>query len=176
MRRIFLLMLVACTLLAAQVSRSLVGAVEIAMNKRVEALFPGEQYLLLGHTHGVYLDGFGCVFTTRVNLAEGPGLSPFRPQLPESERAALHKKKLERLPALRLAMREMLVNAALVMDPVPPSEKLVLSVSLLNMPHEDVSGLPAQIVMQAERRVLVDFMNAKADKTALQAAIQVREY
>ena len=142
----------------------------------MEALFPGEQYLLLGHTHGVYLDGFGCVFTTRVNLAEGPGLSPFRPQLPESERVALHKKKLERLPALRAAMREMLVSAAVVMDPVPPTEKLVLSVSLLHMPHEDATGLPVQIVMQAQRRTLKGFLNAGADKAALEAAIQVREY
>lgn len=176
MRRAFLLGFLALTLFGATVNRGLVAAVEVSMNKRVEALFPGEQYLLLGHTHGVYLDGYGCVFTTRINLAEGPGLSPFRPQLPESERAALHKKKMDRLPALRVAMREMLVSAAGVMDPVPPTEKLVLSVSLLNMPHEDVTGLPTQIVMQAERRTLLGFLTSKADKNALESAIQIREY
>ncbi|MFN0107148.1 MAG: hypothetical protein ACKV2U_34250 [Bryobacteraceae bacterium] len=176
MRRMFPLTVLACALFAAPVNRGLVAAVELSMNKRVEALFPGEQYLLLGHTHGVYLDGFGCVFTTRINLAEGPGLSPFRQQLPESARAALHKKKLERLPLLRTAMREMLVSAAVVMDPVPPTERMVLSVSLLHMPHENVSGLPTQIVMQAERRTLLGFLTPKSDKAALESAIQVREY
>jgi hypothetical protein len=172
MRRGLLLGVLTCALFAAPVNRGLISAVEVAMNKRVQALVPGEEFLLLGHTQGVYLEGFGCVFTTRVNLAEGPGLSPFRPKLPESERAALHKKKLERLPLLRTAMREMLVSAAAVMDPVPPTERMVLSVSLLHMPHEDASGLPTQIVMQAERRTLMGFLNGKADP----AAVQVREY
>ena len=176
MRRILLLTALACALFAAPVNRGLVAAVEVSMNKRVEALFPGEQYLLLGHTHGVYLEGVGCVFTTRINLAEGPGLSPFRQQLAESERAALRKKKLDRLPVLRTAMREMLVGAAGVMDPVPPTEMLVLSVSLLHMPHEDTTGLPTQIVMQAERRTLLGFLTAKADKALLEAGIQVRVY
>ena len=176
MRRTFLLAVLACALFAAPVNRGLIAAVEVAMNKRVEALFPGEQYLLLGHTHGVYLDGVGCVFTTRINLAEGPGLSPFRQQLPESERAALRKKKLERLPVLKTAMREMLVSAAIVMDPVPQAERMILSISLLNYPHEDVSGLPTQIVMQADRRTLLGFLVPKSDKGALEAAIQVREY
>ena len=176
MRRVLLLSVLACALFAAPVNRSLIAAVEISMNKRVEALVPGEQFLLLGHTHGVYLDGFGCVFTTRVNLAEGPGLSPFRPKLPESERAALRNKKLERLPLLRTAMREMLVSAAVVMDPVPPTERMVLSVSLLHMPHEDVTGLPTQIVMQASRRTLMGFLDGKSDPATLAAAVQVREY
>jgi hypothetical protein len=148
----------------------------VSINKRVEAMFPGEQYLLLGHTQGLYLDGVGCVFTTRINLAEGPGQNPFRPQLPESARAALHKKKMERLPVLRTAMREMLVGAAVMLDPVPQSEKLVLSISLLHMPHEDVTGLPVQIVMQAERRTLIGFLMPNSDKAALERAIQVREY
>lgn len=176
MRRVLILAVLACTLFAAPVNRGLMATVEVSMNKRLEALVPGEQFLLLGHTHGVYLEGFGCVFTTRVNLAEGPGLSPFRQNLPESERTALHKKKMDRLPLLRTAMREMLVGAAVVMDPVPVNERIVLSVSLLHMPHENVSGLPTQIVMQADRRTLMGFLAAKADPAALAAAVQVREY
>ena len=73
-------------------------------------------------------------------------------------------------------MREMLVSSAIVMDPVPATERMVLSVSLLNMPHENVTGLPAQIVMQADRRTLMGFLTPKSDKAALEAAIQVREY
>jgi hypothetical protein len=176
MRRLLVLTMLACTLFAAPVNRGLIATVEMAMNKRVEALFPGETYLLLGHTHGLYLEGVGCVFTTRINLAEGPGLSPFRPKISEAERAALRKKKLDRLPALRDAMREMLVSAALAMDPVPPTERMVLSVSLLHMPHENVTGLPVQIVMQAERGTLMGFLTSSKDKAGMETAIQVREY
>ncbi len=176
MRRVLLLSFLACALFAAPVNRGLVAAVEVAMNKRVEALVPGESFLLMGHTHGVYLDGFGCVFTTRVNLAEGPAPGPFLKTLPEPVKAALHKKKLERVPLLRTAMREMLVSAAAVMDPVPTSEKMVLSVSLVYWPHEDASGLPTQIVMQAQRKVLMGYMMSGADKSALEQQIQVREY
>jgi hypothetical protein len=166
----------ACALFGAPVNRGLIAAVEVAMNKRVEALVPGEQFLLLGHTHGVYLEGFGCVFTTRVNLAEGPAPGPFLKTLPEPVKAALRKKKIERLPLLKTAMRDMLVSASVVMDPVPVSERMVLSVSLAYWPHEDSSGLPTQIVMQAPRKTLMGFLMSGADKSALEQQIQVREY
>ena len=107
---------------------------------------------------------------------EGPAPGPFLRTLPEAVRASLHKKKMERVPLLKTAMREMLVSAAGVMDPVPSSEKLVLSVSLAYWPHEDTSGLPTQIVMQAQRKTLMGFLMSGSDKAALEAAIQVREY
>ena len=43
------------------------------------------------------LEGYGCVFTTRVNLAEGPAPGPFLRTLPEAVRASLHKKKMEQI-------------------------------------------------------------------------------
>ena len=176
MMRVILFGFLACALFGAPVNRGLIAAVEVSMNKRMEALVPGEQFLLLGHTHGVYLEGFGCVFTTRVNLAEGPAPGPFLKTLPEPVRAALRKKKIERLPLLKSAMRDMLVSASVVMDPVPASERMVLSVSLAYWPHEDSSGLPTQIVMQAPRKTLMGFLMSGADKVALEQQIQVREY
>ena len=80
------------------------------------------------------------------------------------------------LPVLRSAMREMLVSAAGVMDPVPANEKLVLSVSLLNLPHEDTAGIPSQIVMQAQRKTLLGYLSSGSDRAALAAAIQVQEF
>ncbi|HEU0120037.1 MAG TPA: hypothetical protein VFQ91_05885 [Bryobacteraceae bacterium] len=173
MRRLLLLTALACTLFAGTVNRGLITSAEVNMNKQVEALFPGEQFVLLGHAQGVYLDGFGCVFTMRLNLAEGPGPNPFLQQLPASAKAALHKKKLDRLPVLKERMRDMLVSAAVTMDPVPPTEKMVLSVSLLYMPHEDTAGLPSQIVMQAPKKALLGFLSNRA---AAEQAVQVREY
>lgn len=169
-----LILLIASTLFAAPVNRVLVASVELAMNKRIEALWPGEPYLLLGHTHGVYLEGYGCVFTSRVNLAEGPGVSPFRPQIADADKAALRKKKLERLPALRGAMHDMMIGAAGVMDPLPAQEKIVLSVLLFHMPHEDTRELPTQIVMESTRQNLQQALTGKREQAI--AGIQVKQF
>ena len=59
---------------------------------------------------------------------------------------------------------------------LPASERMVLSVSLAYWPHEDSSGLPTQIVMQAPRKTLMGFLMSGADKSALEQQIQVREY
>ena len=62
-----------------------------------------DPYLLIGDTRGVYLEGYGAVFTTEVNLANGPSLSPFRPSITKDDIARIRAKKLERFPILRPA-------------------------------------------------------------------------
>jgi len=164
----------AAALFAAPVNRAIIGNVEASMNKRIQSLWPGEAYLLLGHAHGVYLDGYGCVFTARVNLAEGPGISPFRQQISEADKAALRKRKLERLPVLKTAMQEMMISAAGAMDPLPAKEKIVLSVQLFHMPDEHTKDLPAQIVMEAPREALQAGLTGQ--KLKAMAAIAVKEF
>jgi hypothetical protein len=172
------LILVACAaiLLGATVNRPVLMAVEQSINKRIEKLFPGEAFLLLGRAQGVYLDGYGAVFTANVNLAEGPGINPFRAEIKKSESEELRKRKLERLPVLRDAMRETMVNSAGMLDTVPADEQVVFSVSLFSAAHEDTTGLPSQIVMQASRRALVGFQTNPRDKATIAAAIKTREY
>ena len=63
-------------------------------------------------------------------------------------------------------MRDMLVASAKALDKLPPHEQIVLGIALLNRPFEDTTGLPGQIVMQADRRSLV---------AGQLAAIKVRE-
>jgi hypothetical protein len=65
---------------AANVTRPALTAVEL-VNRRLKSLVPGEPYLLLGETHGVYLENYGAVFTASVNLVEGPNVTPFRPAI-----------------------------------------------------------------------------------------------
>lgn len=154
MRRALGLAFLACAVFAAPVNRGLVQTVERSIDKSFERLYPGEPYLLLSYTQGVYLEGFGCVFTARLNLAEGPGINPFRRELPPEVRAALRQKKLDRLPGLRDAMKEMLRNAAATMDPLPAGERIVLAVSLFHTKDEDTAGLPTQILMQATKGAL----------------------
>jgi hypothetical protein len=160
----------------ALVSRAAMAAVEKNFDRRLEGMAVDTPLMLLGMTRGVYLDGYGAVFTAEVNLAPGPVPSPFRPAISKEEIARIRQKKLERLPALKGLMRDMLVAAAGSLDTVPADERLVVGILLFHFSWEDSSGLPAQIVMQAPRRVLLEFQTGRRDRAALESALQVREF
>jgi hypothetical protein len=117
--------------------------------------YTADAFDLLGSTRGVYLDGYGAVFSTELNLIVSPNLSPFHPAFSKIEIAHIHDRKVQRLPLLKAKMREMLVASAASLENLPPSEQVVLAVSLFHYSWEDYSGLPSQIVMQAERQKLL---------------------
>jgi hypothetical protein len=158
-----------------RVGRAAVAAMEKSIDRRLETVVESP-FLLLGMTRGVYLEGYGAVFTAEVNLASGPTISPFRPKVTKDEIVKLRLRKLGRLPALKSAMREALVAAAGSLDTVPAEERLVVGVSLFCFSWEDSSGLPSQIVMQAPRRTLLDFQTNRRDRSTLEAAVQVQEF
>lgn len=167
MKKLFLL--IAMTLSAAPpVGRASLEAVEKAVNRRIETLFD-DPSILLGFGRAVYLESYGTVVTAEVNLAITGGFSPFRMTISDAEKAALRKKKLDRLGALRKAMKEMLLGSAKALDTMPADEQVVVGISLLNRSFEDTTGLPAQIVMQAPKRALLA-------ATVPDAAIKVREF
>ena len=96
-----------------------------------------------------------------MNLIVSPNLTPFRESFTKIEIARIHDRKVQRLPLLKQQMREMLVASAASLENLPPSEQVVLAVSLFHYSWEDYSGLPSQIVMQAERQKLLS--NATRD-------------
>lgn len=161
---------------AGAVRRPAIAAMEKAFDKRLERDVVEHPYDLLGMTRGVYLEGYGAVFTAEIALATAPGISPFNPKPAKAQIDGLRKKKLGRLPVLRKAMREMLVDAAASLDTVPPRERVVLAVSLFSHAWEDTSGMPSQIVMQAERGALLAFKTGKADAAGLGAVVRVEEH
>lgn len=107
---------------------------------------------LLGATRGLYLDGYGAVFTTELSLIITPTINPFRQQITKEEAVKVHQRKLDRLPLLRKTMRDMVQASASVLGAMPANQQLVVAVRLLYLPWEDTTGLPGQIVMKAERR------------------------
>jgi hypothetical protein len=113
---------------------------------------PNDPLDLLGTTRGLYLDGYGAVFTTEVSLIVTPQTNPFRQQITKEEAARVHQRKLARLPVLKQAMAEMMRNSAMTLAQIPDNQQVVLAVRLLYLPWEDTTGLPAQIVMSATRR------------------------
>lgn len=179
MRTLALVLLLGLAPLTAQrtaVSRVEMAAMERSFDERLRKSNVENPFVLLGLTRGVYLEGYGAVFTAEVNLVQGPGITPFRPELTAEDLARLKAAKTARLPVLRQLMREMLLASSSSMDRVPMEEQIVLGVNLFHHAWEDTKGLPQQIVMQAKRRALVDVAANRVAKETLDTALRVKEY
>ena len=146
----------------ARVTRAALAVLEKSYDRRVARANTPDSFDLLGSTRGVYLEGYGVVFSTEVNLIVSPNLTPFHPVFSPNEKARVHDRKLQRLPALKQSMREMLYSSAASLENLPPGEQVVLAVSLFHYSWEDTSGMPAQIVMQAERQKLLSTATREA--------------
>jgi hypothetical protein len=173
MKRAWIVFAVAATLLGASgFKRAALISMEKSFDRRITAI-ADDPYILVGFTRGVYLEGYGAVFTAEVNLAIGPAQSPFRPVITKEDIQRIRGKKLDRLPILRESMRQTLLDAASSLDEVPATEQIVVGVSLLYRADEDASGMPGQILMQGERGKLVD---AKLGRVSLDTVVKVREF
>jgi hypothetical protein len=113
---------------------------------------PNDPIDILGTTRGLYLDGYGAVFTTEMSLIITPRINPFHQQMTKEEVAAVHRRKLARLPELKQAMADMMKSSAMTLIQIPDSQQIVVAVRLLYLPYEDTTGLPAQLLLSASRR------------------------
>ena len=135
-----------------KVSVSSMSALEKRFNERLTTLFEvNDQLDLLGNTRGVYLEGFGAVFTSEVSLVVTPTITPFRAKITKEMADAIRQKKMQRLPFLQAAMKEMLRNMGATFIQVPEERQMVLVVRFYYEPWEDMNGMPSQIVMKASR-------------------------
>jgi len=95
--------------------------------------------------------------------------------IPKEYVTKVHAQKVQRLPLLKRSMQEAMLAAAASLDTVRPEEKIVFGVSIFYYKWEDTSGLPAQIVMQAERQKLLDVQVGRTPRAALVSTIRVQE-
>ncbi|HLM99936.1 MAG TPA: hypothetical protein VK335_11665 [Bryobacteraceae bacterium] len=169
-----LLLTAAAVAIAAvpRVSRDALHAMEISFDKRILTPSADDPFELLGNTRGVYLEGYGAVFTAEVNLLLSANISPFQPTMPKDYVVKLRQRKLQRVSLLKKSMQEEMLAMASLLDNVPANERIALGVRLLYHPWEDTAGLPSQILMQAERQKLVDVQLGRA---SLDSIIQVEE-
>ncbi len=121
-------------------------------------------------SQGTYIQGYGAIFLGEVNLAPAAGISPFHPTVSADEIRRTHDKKMQRMAAIRTAMRAMLVDSARSLDSLPADEQVALGLSLFYWKWENRDGLPAQIVMHAPRKVLLQSASAE------QASIASEEF
>lgn len=171
-----LLLAVAIAIAAVpRVSRGALHAMEISFDKRIQTMSVDAPFELLGNTRGVYLEGYGAVFTSEVNLLLSANISPFQPNMPRDFVVRLRQRKLERVPILKKSMQEEMLAMASSLDAVPANEQIALGVTLLYHPWEDTTGLPAQILMQAERQKLLDMQLGRTSRASLDSIIRVQE-
>ncbi len=159
---------------APRVTRTVLASVEKRIDTTIPALDVSDPYDLLGTARGIYLPGYGAIFTSELNLVVTT-ISPFTPALTQADIEKLHAKKLGRVVSLKRYMRNMMVAAAAALEAVPPNEQIVIGMSLFYRKFEIKEGLPSQVIMQAPRQALLDYKAGRIDSAALDALIHTQE-
>lgn len=154
---------------APRVTRNNLAALERYSDGRLvqlEGSNPGEA---LGKTRGVYLEGYGAVFSAEVDLIPFAAVNPFRPAYTDAEVGKLRTQKQARIDLLKKRMVESMVVMAQQLEAVRPSEQIALAVTIPYWPWEKANGMPRQILIQAPKSALVGGSN-------LEASLKVQEF
>jgi hypothetical protein len=173
----FSFLVMAAALVAAnespRVSRTALAPMEKSLDNRLLRLWDDNALGLLGSTRGIYLEGYGAVFTVEFSLSPGP-ISLMHTRFSPEDKERLHARKAERLPLLVKAMRMAAMETAASLDTVPPEEQIVIAVFFPRYPDEDTRGLPSQITFQGQKKKLIEAK--RANGAGLENAIRVTEY
>jgi hypothetical protein len=163
---------------APSVSRATVIPVETSLDNRIGHFGVDDPVRILGGARGCYLQGFGVLVSTEVDLIPGASLTPFHPTFTKEEKTKLRAKKLEKIGRLRDVLLEALVDAAAMLDTVPADDQVAVAITIFKNSWEDAAGMPGQIVMQAPKKALVQYKTStsKTRLETLQAVLKVQEY
>ena len=154
---------------APRVSRNNLIALEKLTDSKVVQLDPQTPADVLGFTRGVYLEGYGAVFTAEVDLNPYAAPNPFRPRYTKADIAKLRAQKIARIDTLKKRMVEVLVAMAQNLEAVPAGEQVALAVTIPYFAWEDSTDMPQQILVQAQKSAL-------RDPAKLTAALKVQEF
>jgi hypothetical protein len=139
-----------------RISRQTLADVERHLDTKLASLGGANDPIdLLGASRGIYLDGYGAVFTVELSPIVTPGLNPFHTVMTEPEKEKVRQRKLDRLPMLKQLMRDMWRDSATSLTAIPDNQQVVIAVRLLYLPWENTRGLPGEIVMKGDRRAAV---------------------
>ena len=171
------ILLTAALLTAAppRIPRPAMQAVERGLDQRFQQFNVDDPIEMLGPARGIYIEKFGVILSAEVNLVV-TAITPFRPQISPEQLEKLRQKKLARLVDVRKMMRDTMVSSATSLKGLGPDEQVVVGLTLFHRPFELIQDLPSQIVMQAPKRVLVDYEAGRIKQPALEAAIQEQVY
>ncbi len=157
---------------APGVSRPVIRAAEMGLDDRLSHVWPDTPVSLVSRTRGVYLDGYGAVFTAEM-IPVNDGTSLMHAVLRPEEKALVKQKKIARMPELKTVLKKALIDAAASLDPVPLDEQVVLEVIIPRYDWEDGAGSPSELIVQAPRRKLLELKSSKG--VGMDAAIKLTE-
>jgi hypothetical protein len=139
----------------APVGRSVIRSAEKLLEARLRPLWPDTPSAIIGGVRGVYLDGYGAVFTAEMNTAS-ENLTPIISALTPAAKDSLHRLKIQRMPQLKTALEQSLAEVGATLDTVPQDEQIVLQVVLDRYEWEAPGGYPAELLLQTTRRKIAD--------------------
>ena len=174
---IAILLLSAATALAdtARIGRAALAKLEFRLDTfLVKAPDPCQ---MMGNTRGVYLDGYGAVFTTLVALTPTPTPNPFH-SFTQKDFDDIHDAKMRQIPIMKEKMRTMLLMMAAdpSLEGVRPHEQIVTGVTFFYYKQwENITGLPQQFVMGGEKQKLLDVQTGRVPRSELDSIIKVQE-
>jgi hypothetical protein len=157
---------------APRVSGNVLKVVELSLDDRIKSLWPENPFSVIRLSRGLYLDGYGAVFTVDVSPVLST-TSMMHPTVTKEEVVKAHKVRLERVGELKQAMRIAVADAAAALEPVPADDQVTLVVYLAYHEWEDISGTPGQLTFRGKKKALVDAKRAGA--AALAQAVTVTE-
>jgi len=140
---------------APRVNRGSLRPVELSLDGRITRLWQDNSLTLVGSTRGVYLDGYGAVFSAEVNTVQANTFM-MHPTLTKEEMDQLRQKQIARVPELTTEMKKALVDSAASLDSLAPTDNVVISVILDHFSWEEKGSLPSQITLQAQKSKLLD--------------------
>jgi len=155
-----------------RVSVNVLKVVELSLDDRIKSLWPENPFSIIRLTRGLYLDGYGAVFTVDVSPVLST-TSMMHPTVTKDEVVKAHKVRGERIAQLKQAMRLAVADAAASLDPVPADDQVTLVVYLASHDWEDVSGMPGQMTFRGKKKVLLDAKHAGV--AALTQAVTITE-
>ena len=180
--RVLSLFAVAASMLAAEPAitqpevRDSLETVERALYERMRNNEVLSTMYVLWRPRGAYLEGYGAVFSVELNLVPMGDVSPFQKAYSAEQKRQLNVRKRQRLEDLTSQAREMLVEAATQLNVVPETEKVALAVTLFHYNWEDLTDLPAQLVVQAPRKALLAGAAGTLSKAELKEQVQERQF
>lgn len=160
----------------SRVSRASILSVEHSINEKFETAST-DPFYVLGDARGTYLEGYGALFTSEVNLINNSPFNPnpFKPTVSKTEVAASRDRKLKNLAILKDSMRNLMMNASATLEGLPPNERVAMETILFSYSWEENRSIPHRVFMSAEKQKLLDAKAAHAGPAELASVIEAQE-
>ena len=150
--------------------------VERAIDRRFRSVGDEAPMMMLGNARGVYLSGYGAVFTVQLNLVPTANVSPFRGSYSDEEKRQLNIRKRQRLETLEQKAREILLEESAKLRSLPEEEKVALAVSLFHFAWEDRTQLPGQVVASSTKTALAELRSGSLQVAEARRRVKIEYF